>query len=120
MSAQMPARRAMIPLTIVFGGILGIAEPVAADPMEDICHSRARIESGYRKPVTSLGPTGRGSVRLSGSASVGVSSSRGAVSPGGVAPPFAGSASQERFEQERNDKKAQRYQRIYVDCMTGR
>ncbi|MGD9866068.1 MAG: hypothetical protein AB7S99_22945 [Pseudodonghicola sp.] len=81
---------------------------------EETCQARAEQLSGYRAPALA-GEAGQLSYRLSGSVALGVSKSSGTAAP--AAPPFAGAASAERREAERQQEKATLYQRLYEDCM---
>lgn len=101
---------------------LVVASPVASNPMEDICHARAREMSGF-KGAAPRAETRKGGAtfRLSGSAAIGVSRESGPPVPsprGGH-----GMAEQERQERKRRDKQAaaeQNYRKIYDDCMRDR
>lgn len=89
-----------------------------ADPQEDLCHARARAETGLRGPETM--PSGDGlRMDLNGSLALGASKSSGAgtVAP---APPFAGAAAAQRFEDKRAREKAETYRRVFQDCMGRR
>lgn len=101
---------ALIAILLLPGAVAG------ADPMQDVCHSRAKKDSGYRsqgpKVTSQLGGV---QMRLSGSVGLGVSVSRGAPSTS-VSAPFAGAAATERRESEAQAK----YQRIFDACMRGR
>ena len=94
--------------------VMGLATGAHADPMQDVCEARARKESGSSGSDISV-QEGRTTLRLSGSAAVGVSHSSGPDAPnaGRHVPGFAGAAQEERREQQA----AQKYQRIYADCM---
>lgn len=96
--------------------LCGAAPAMAiADPMEDVCHLRAKDLSGYTgKPGLILGDD-RVGVRLSGFAAVGISRQNKAGTSDRSSPAFAGSSSTERREQE----KARKYQRTYDDCIGG-
>jgi len=96
--------------TVLPGGV------ALADPMQDVCHSRAVKGSGYSGPRTGLSKqAGNTTFRLSGSAAFGVSRSSGTPSANN-APGFAGSAETERREAKEESK----YTRIYNDCMRSR
>ncbi len=90
------------------------APQLAAEDRETACRARAEKQSGYQPPLLQ-GQVGDVRFRLGGSAAVGVSRSSGATPP--AAPPFAGAAHRERFEAERNKKRADLYQRLFDACM---
>lgn len=106
--------------TVVFAVVLmGSGQVALADPMEDVCHERAKKNSGYdgrRKGLTRQ--VGNTQMRLSGSVALGGSRSSGPPNgPRDVpSPAFAGQASTER----REDKAKSKYSRIYNDCMRSR
>lgn len=83
-----------------------------ADPMGDVCHLRAKRESGYDGLRPMVGRIGEVTIRLSGSAALGMTyNSRPAFSSDTRA--FAGSAARER----REDKALERYLRVYDRCI---
>lgn len=92
-----------------------LAPALQAGEREESCRAQAERLSGYR-PGGIEGEAGGVTFRLGGSAAFGVSRSQGTASPS--APPFAGAAHRERFEAERNRKRAARYQAIYDGCMS--
>ena len=102
-------------ITVLFAGMLAPLS-AAADPMADICHERARSASGFSGSPSGLTrKVGNTTFSLSGSVAVGASRSSG-TQPGRNAPPFAGQAASE----QREDKKKDKYQRIYDNCMRSR
>lgn len=90
------------------------APALQAGEREESCRAQAERLSGYR-PGGIEGEAGGVTFRLGGSAAFGISRSQRTPAP--AAPPFAGAAHRERFEAERNRKRAARYQAIYDDCM---
>ncbi|TDK45049.1 hypothetical protein [Antarcticimicrobium luteum] len=90
------------------------AFPALAEDREAACRAQAERVSGYRLRAPEV-DAGGVTLRLGGSVALGVSRSQGAPAP--TAPPFAGAAHRERFEAERNRKRAEHYQRLFDDCM---
>lgn len=91
-----------------------LAPALQAGEREDACRARAEKLSGYR-PRGLEKQVGGLTLRLSGSVALGVSRSRGPALP--AAPRYAGEAHRERFEAERNRKRAARYRGIFDACM---
>ncbi|MDK3018317.1 hypothetical protein [Pseudodonghicola flavimaris] len=79
------------------------------------CRAEAQKLSGCRAPLLQ-GEAGGVTFRLSGSVSLGVSKSRGGQTM--AAPPFAGAASSERREAQRQKDACDLAQRFYESCMT--
>ncbi len=99
----------------LFAGMLAPLS-VAADPMADICHERARSASGFSGSPSGLTrKVGNTTFSLSGSVAIGAGRSSG-TQPARNAPPFAGQAASE----QREDKQKDKYQRIYDNCMRSR
>lgn len=98
--------------------LAGLALPAAgawADAKQDLCHAKAKKDSGYRSWTSkAASPEGGVQMRLSGSAGFGVSHSSGAASNTPTAP-FAGSAATERRARETEEK----YQRLYDACINN-
>ena len=88
--------------------------PAGAGERAAACRAQAERLSGYR-PHAIEGELGGVRFRLSGSVALGVSRSSGAASPD--PPPGAGAAHRDRFEAERNRKRAARYQSLFNACM---
>ena len=97
------------------GLALLIAAPAAAEDREDACRARAERLSGYT-PGALETQVGNVTIRLSGSVALGASRSSGPAFPS--APPFAGAAARERFEEKRNRENAARYQQYFDQCMS--
>ncbi len=96
----------------VVAALLMLPPVAGADPMQDVCHLRAKRESGHDGLRPMIGRVGDVTMRLSGSVAVGIGhNSHSDASP--KSPAFAGSAATER----REDKALARYLRVYDRCM---
>lgn len=91
-----------------------LAMPVMgqADPMRDVCHLRAKRESGYDGLRPMVGKIGDVTIRLSGSASLGITYNSHPEFSSNTRS-FAGSAARGR----REDKALERYLRVYDRCI---
>lgn len=102
---------AVLAVALVLTGAAGSA---MAQGTADACHVSARQQSGYRGARPVIGTFGGVTMRLSGSASVGVTHNSG-PNLRQKSPPWAGSAARERREKKGLDLYLQAYDR----CMSG-
>ncbi|KAE9631801.1 hypothetical protein FEE96_20570 [Parasedimentitalea maritima] len=94
------------PACIVFA----LAAPARANLMKDVCAKRAENYSGYKPRGLTIGDH-RGRLRLSGSVSIGVSTSTGGNTD------TKPSNSSESAEDRKQDAKVDLYWRVFDDCM---
>ncbi len=104
----------MVPAALAIAFATLPAPTVQANPMVDICKTRAAKNSGYSGSGLSR-QVGNTTFRLSGSVAIGASRSSG-PQDGHRAPAFAGQAATEQRDAQAKNK----YDRIYNDCMRTR
>jgi len=98
-------------IAAVFVSILVPATPVQADLLQDVCAKRAENLSGYSPSGLSIGDR-RGRLSLSGSVSVGVSTTTGDGNSAGL-----GGNNHDTGDDRKQDAKVETYWKVFDDCM---
>jgi len=103
------SRTALISMITVT--LLVSATSVRAELLQDVCAKRAENLSGYKHRGLSIGDR-RGRLRLSGSASIGVSTTTGDGNSTGL-----GGNNHDSGDDRRQDAKVDSYWKAFDDCM---
>lgn len=98
-------------IAMITVSLLVSATSVRADLMQDVCAKRAENWSGYKPRGLSIGDS-RGRLRLSGSVSIGVSTSTGDGNSAGLV-----GNNHDSGDDRRHDAKVDSYWKVFDDCM---